>query len=144
MKSVVDNRKVSYVIGAGGFRACVEVLRSSAGILMSDLSTDLAAAVKELVMSNDQYRSLVGVVNQVASREVNFKHLITFFGELPSAVHRAFADELRVIFKRVVSARPQENEIEFGPKWTSLYSALFDMYNVKGSDESLHGVMTHN
>ena len=144
MKEVAGNRKVAYLIGAGGSHACVKTLGSSAGILMSDLSADLATGIKKLVTSRTQYGPLLGVVNQVVSREVDFEHLITFFGESPSAIHRAFADELREVFERVLNARLQSIEIEFGPNRASLYSALFDMYNVEGIDESLHGVMTVN
>ena len=144
MTEVAGNCKVAYLIGAGGSDACVKMLGSSAGILMSDLSADLAAGIKELVESDEQYQPLLDTVNQVVAQEVDFEHLITFFDESPSAVHRAFADGLRKVFEQVLNTRLQEIEGEFGPRRASLYSALFDMYNVNGLDESLHGVMTLN
>ena len=111
---------------------------------MSDLATELVASIRRLVESDVQYRPLLGVVNEIVEEEADFEHLITFFDESPSAVHRAFADGMREVFEEVLNARLQEIEMEYGSKRMSLYAALFDMYNVKGIDESLHGVLTLN
>lgn len=144
MTETAGAKKVAYLIGAGGSHACVETLGSSNGILMSDLATDLVAGTKRLVESDDQYRPLLGVVNEIVNEEADFEHLITFFDESPSAVHRAFADGMREVFESVLSERLRQIEMEFGRRRASLYTALFDMYNVKGIDESLHGVLTLN
>ena len=144
MTDIAGTRKVAYLIGAGGSHACVKTLGSPNGILMSDLATDLVAGVRHLVQSDDQFRPLLGVVNEIVGEEADFEHLITFFDESPSAVHRAFADEMRKVFEGVLNARLQEIEMEYGRKRTSLYAALFDMYNVRGIDESLRGVLTLN
>ena len=144
MMDTAGTRKVAYLIGAGGSHACVKTLGSPNGILMSDLATDLVAGVRQLVESDDQYRPLRGVVNEIVGEEADFEHLITFFDESPSAVHRALADGMRKVFEDVLNARLQEIEAEYGPDRMSLYAALFDMYNVTGIDESLHGVLTLN
>ena len=144
MTGIAHKKKVSYLIGAGGSHACVKMLGSSSGILMSDLATDLVPGIKRLVQSDAQYQPLLGVVNEVVGEEADFEHLITFFDESPSSMHKAFADGLREVFEHVLSARLQDIEIEFGRNRTSLYAALFDMYNVKGIEEYLHGVMTLN
>ena len=144
MTDIAASKKVAYLIGAGGSHACVKMLGSPNGILMSDLATDLVAGIKRLVQSDAQYQPLLGVVNEVVSEEADFEHLITFFDESPSAMHRAFADGLRKVFEDVLNARLEQIEMEFGRKRTSLYAALFDMYNVKGIGESLHGVLTLN
>ncbi len=144
MTDITGSKKVAYLIGAGGSHACVKTLGSSNGILMSDLATDLVASIKRLVESDDQYRPLLGVVNEIVGEEADFEHLITFFDESPSAVHRAFADGMREVFEDVLDARLQQIELEYGRSRTSLYAALFDMYNVKGIDETLHGVLTLN
>ena len=144
MKDIASNKKVTYLIGAGGSHACVKMLGSSSGMLMSDLTNDLVAGIKLLVQSDAQYQPLLGVVNEVVGEETDFEHLITFFDESPSSVHRKFADGLREVFEDVLNSRLQDIEVEFGRNRVSLYAALFDMYNVKGIDESLHGVMTLN
>ena len=144
MTDIAARTKVAYLIGAGGSHACVKTLGSSTGILMSDLATDLVASIKRLVASDDQYRPLLGVVNEIVGDETDFEHLITFFDESPSAMHRAFADGMRGAFEDVLNKRLQQVETAFGRQRTSLYMALFDMYNVKGIDESLHGVLTLN
>ena len=51
---------------------------------------------------------------------------------------------MRKVFEEVLNARLQEIEMEYGSKRMSLYAALFDMYNVTGIGESLHGVLTLN
>ena len=144
MTDIAGSKKVAYLIGAGGSHACVKRLDSPHGILMSDLATGLVSRIKLLVESDDQYRPLLGVVNDIISEEANFEHLITFFDESPSAVHRAFADSMRKVFEDVLNARLQNIELDYGRDRMSLYAALFDMYNVKGIDESLHGVLTLN
>ena len=144
MTDIAGSKKVAYLIGAGGSHACVKTLGSSHGILMSDLATDLVAKMKHLVQSDAQYQPLISVVNEIVGEEADFEHLITFFDESPSAVHRAFADDLREVFEGVLTARLQQIEMEFGRNRTSLYAALFDMYNVKDINESLHGVLTLN
>ena len=144
MTDIAGRKKVAYLIGAGGSHACVKTLGSANGILMSDLATELVVGIKHLVQSNAQYRPLLRVVNEIVGEEADFEHLITFFDESPSAVHRAFADGMREVFEEVLNARLQEIEMEYGSKRMSLYAALFDMYNVTGIDESLHGVLTLN
>ena len=144
MTDIAGRKKVAYLIGAGGSHACVKTLGSANGILMSDLATKLVVGIKRLVQSNAQYRPLLRVVNEIVGEEADFEHLITFFDESPSAVHRAFADGMREVFEEVLNARLQEIEMEYGSKRMSLYAALFDMYNVTGIDESLHGVLTLN
>ena len=144
MTDIPGSKKVAYLIGAGASHACVKTLGSPNGILMSDLATELVAGVKHLVQSNAQYRPLLRVVNEIVGEEADFEHLITFFDESPSSVHRAFADGMREVFEAVLNARLQDIEMEYGSKRMSLYAALFDMYNVKGIDESLHGVLTLN
>ena len=141
---IAGHKKVSYLIGAGGSHACVKMLGSPNGILMSDLAPELVVGIKRLVQSNAQYRPLLRVVNEIVGEEADFEHLITFFDESPSAVHRAFADGLRQVFEDVLNARLEQIETEYGRNRTSLYTALFDMYNVKDIDESLHGVLTLN
>ena len=141
---MAGRKKVAYLIGAGGSHACVKTLGSPNGILMSDLATDLVARIKRLVETDEKYRPLLRVVNEIVGEEADFEHLITFFDESPSAVHRAFADGMRKVFEDVLNARLDQIETEYGPDRMSLYAALFDMYNVKGIDESLHGVLTLN
>ena len=92
MTDIAGSKRVAYLIGAGGSHACVKTLGSVNGILMSDLATELVAGIKHLVQSNAQYRPLLRVVNEIVGEEADFEHLITFFDESPSAVHRAFAD----------------------------------------------------
>ena len=144
MTDIAGTKKVAYLIGAGGSHACVKTLRSPSGILMRDLATGLVAGVKRLVRSNEQYLPLLGVVNEIVDEEADFEHLITFFDESPSAIHRQFADDMRKVFEGVLNERLQHIEMEYGRSRTSLYAALFDMYNVKGIHESLHGVLTLN
>ena len=144
MTDIAGSKKVAYLIGAGGSHACVKALGSPNGILMSDLATELVASINHLVETDEQYRPLRRVVNEIVGEEADFEHLITFFDESPSAVHRAFADRMRKVFEDVLNARLQEIETEYGSDRMSLYAALFDMYNVTGIDESLHGVLTLN
>lgn len=144
MANIESSKKVAYLIGAGGSHACVKALHGSTGILMSDLATDLATDIKCLVDRVAQYRPLRSVVNEIITEETDFEHLITFFDESPSALHKKFADKLREVFEDVLNKRLKNVKEEIGSHPTSLYEALFDMYNVKGINESLHGILTLN
>jgi len=141
---VTGPNKVAYLIGAGGSHACIKAVGSSRGILMTDLATELVQAVRDLVLTDPEFSSLLGVVNEVVDERADFEHLITFFDESPAAAHRRFAEELRRIFEEVLRSKLVAIESELGQARVSLYSALLDMYNVQGLNESLNGILTLN
>ena len=72
----------------------------------------MVASIKHLVETDDQYRPLLRVVNDIVGEDADFEHLITFFDESPSAVHRALADRMRKVFEDVLNTRLQEIETE--------------------------------
>ena len=137
-------RKVVYLIGAGGSHACIKAVGSPHGMLMRDLAVELVEGVRELVVTKAEFGSLAGVVNEVVEEEADFEHLITFFDESPASSHRRFAEELRRIFEDVLRSKLTTIELELGEHRASLYSALLDMYNVKGLGETLSGILTLN
>lgn len=137
-------RNVVYLIGAGGSHACIKAVGSTRGILMSDLGGELAEKVKDLVLNEEEFGCLLGVVNEVVDESADIEHLITFFDESPAFSHRRFAEELRRIFETVLKSKLMAIEMELGPARASLYSALLDMYNVKGFEEDLKGILTLN
>ena len=137
-------RKVAYLIGAGGTHGCVKAIGSESGILMSHLTKEIVRRVRKLVEPGSEYHSLSRVVNEVVEDASDFEHLITFFDESPSSLHRKFAGALRKVFEGVLKDKLQEIESQFGKDRVSLYAALLDMYNVEDIDESLHGIMTLN
>ena len=139
-----DQRKVTYLIGAGGSHACIKALGSTRGLLMKDLGPPLAEQVRELVLSNEEFNSLLGVVNEVVTATADIEHLITFFDESPASSHRRFAEELRRIFEAVLKSELMTIESELGSDRANLYAALLDMYNVEGFDETLSGILTLN
>ena len=135
---------VAYLIGAGGSHGSIKTAGSARGILMSDLTLLLATEARALVGANAKYMPLQGVVNQIVEDDADFEHVITFFDESPSALHRDFASELRRIFERVLLDQLAHIEDELGTDRLALYSALLDMYNLKGTNESLRGILTLN
>ena len=137
-------RKVAYLIGAGASHACIKALGSPRGILMRDLAPELVAAIRELVLNEAEFGSLSGVVNEVVAENADIEHLITFFDESPASTHRRFAEELRRVFENVLRSKLMAIESELGSDRVNLYSALLDMYNVEGFDESLNGILTLN
>jgi len=139
------SRRVVYLFGAGASHGCVEAVGSNRGILMKDLGPDLVSAVHELV--KDEYgsrRELVALVNEVVNEEMDYEHLITFLDQSASAIHRAFAANLRDIFERVLKRKLDEINQELGRAPTGLYEALLDIYEVPGVDEVLAGILTVN
>ena len=137
-------RKVTYLIGAGGSHGCIAALNSTSGLLMKHLVPSVAEKVKELVQSKEEFSSLLGVVNEVVTATADIEQLITFFDESPSSSHRRFAEELRWIFETVLTSTLTEIETELGPDRVNLYAALLDMYTLEGFDEVLRGILTLN
>lgn len=141
---ITAERKVAYLIGAGGTQACISAVGCPIGILMTHLTQELADEIKEVVESEDEFRPLRGFVNEVAIEDTNIEHLITFFDQSPGSLNRRFADELRRIFEYVLKKRLIEVNTELDTDRSSLYAALLDMYNIRGYGESLSGILTLN
>ena len=139
-----EKSKVAYLIGAGGTQASIKAVGGATGLLMRDLSPRLAAGARELVTSRRKYTRLAGIVNEIVVDDADFEHMITFFDESPSAVHRDFAGDLRRIFERVLKRELAQTKRALGQDRLGLYSALLDMYNVDGINERLQGILTLN
>ena len=135
--------KIAYLIGAGGTHANIKAVNGTTGLLMRDLLPLLAAEVRELVSSGKRYMPLADFVNELVD-DVDFEHMITFFDESPSAVHRDFAGALRRVFERVLKQELAQAKRDLGQDRLGLYSALLDMYNVDGISERLQGILTLN
>lgn len=144
-------KRVVYLFGAGASHACVKAVGSNQGILMRDLNEDLAEEVRKLVASEDEYngdRDLLALVNEVVDENSDYEHIITFLDQSVSAKHRAFAEDLRTVFERVLRHKLGSIEDELGESPIGLYEALLDMYEVpdfkKEFKEELGGVLTIN
>ena len=136
--------RVVYLFGAGATHGSIKAVKAPTGLLMRDLAPHLAAEAHSLVTKRPRFRPMQDVVNDIIVDEVDFEHIITFFEESSSAVHREFADQLRRIFERVLKRQLQRTKRTLKESRLALYAALFDMYNVDGIDERLHGVLTLN
>ena len=140
-----DRRSVVYLIGAGASHACVEFGGSVRGILMRHLNPLLAEAVRKLVTEGeDPDLTIMSLVNAVIDESTDFEHVITFLDESPSALHRQFANELRVVFETVLRNQLDFIQAEVGPDRLKLYSALLDMHKVAGFPEDLRAILTIN
>jgi hypothetical protein len=137
--------RVVYLLGAGASHACVKAVNSAHGILMGNLSPELADKVRELV--EQKYKgqeSLRALANNVIDENTDFEHVITFLDESSSALHKAFADDLRSIFEAVLRQRLEQVQAEQGEVPVGLYSALLDMHEVPRFQEELLGFLTLN
>ena len=135
------------MIGAGASHACVQLRNCPHGILMRDLTTDLAEKIKKKILSNPSYQPLGWLVNEMADpdKNIDVEHLITFFEESPSALHNDFAGHLRNAFHSVLEKRLNDIKKEAGPDTNqdSLYDDLFQMHK-ENCEETLQGVLTLN
>lgn len=138
------NRKVAYLIGAGGTQGCVTAAGSNRGILTTHLAMDIAREMKALVSPGAEFESLNLIVNEVVTETADIEQLITFFDESPASLHRRFAEELRRVFESVLRSRLIDIRDELKSDRICLYSALLDMYNVDGIRESINGILTIN
>jgi len=137
---------VVYLFGAGATQACVDYVGSSYGILMRDLALPLAEAVSTLLRDRpySNQRGLEDLFNNVIDEDTDFEQLITFLDDSPSAIHRAFADDVRASFEQVLRARLKKVAPELDHTPNNLYTALIDLYNISEVDERLRGCMTLN
>ncbi len=145
-----DTRRVAYLIGAGGSHACLQAQDPSRrGILMKDLTTELAEKIKGGIQSRPQDKPLVQLVNEMADddKHIDVEHLITFYEESPSALHKNFAEVLRAAFHAVLRKRLKAIKKDIGVRRVSLYERLFRLHDdshSKISNETLRGILTLN
>ena len=144
--SAESNRlSVVYLIGAGASHACVDYVGSGRGILMRHLNPLLAERVRELASAGESSdQAILSLVNAIIDDDTDFEHVITFLDESPSARHRAFANELRDVFEKVLRDQLKSIDAEVGADRLKLYSALLDMHNVNGFPEGLQAILTIN
>ena len=142
---MAPKKRVVYLLGAGASHGSVKAVGSSRGILMSDLGLPLAEAVRDLInKKRKKFGSLKHLVNEIVYEEADFEHIITFLDQSPSTVHRQFAEELRVVFAKVLRAELKAIHRDLGDDRYGLYSALLDMYKVHGCPEELGGILSIN
>ena len=138
-------KQVVYLIGAGASHGSVKSVGSSRGILMKDLADPLYASIRELMdRKHKKYSQLMNLVNDIIDRGMDIEHVITLLDESPSVVHRQFANDLRIIFARVLKDRLKAIKRDLGDSRYNLYSALFDMYLIEECPEQLKGILSIN
>ncbi len=115
-----SKRRIAYLIGAGGSHACVKAHTdaygtNTCGILMGDLTTDLAQQIGKKVRLDSKYLPLSHLVNAIAADDqFDIEHLITFYEGSPSASHNDFAEVLRDAFYSVLRRRLNSIKKEIG------------------------------
>ena len=139
-----EKTRVVYLIGAGGTHGSIKAVGASTGLLMRDLAPHLSEEVRKLVQSRKKYERLADDVNNIIVNGADFEHIITFFEDSSSALHRALADDLRRIFVRVLKRELARTKKNLRESRLALYEALLDMYNVEGIGEQLVGILTLN
>jgi hypothetical protein len=139
-------KRVAYLFGAGASHASVKAVGGVHGILMKDLTLELAELVRNSVYRAEfaGSESLRQLANNVIGEESDVEHIITFLAQSPSALHRKFADELRTSFETVLKKRIAAVYADVGEAHCNLYVALIDMYDVEGFPEVLNGCLTLN
>jgi len=145
MDEPTDRKRVVYLLGAGASHACAKAVNSTYGILMGDLTQELADRLREVVQRDfGGEESLNALVNNVIDERTDFEHVITFLDESPSKLHKGFADVLRQTFEDVLRNRLRQIQSEQGATPDRLYFALLDMHEVPGLGEELRGFLTLN
>ena len=139
-----EKKKIVYLFGAGASHGSVQAVGCGRGILMSDLSMPLADEVRELITTKKKFDSLKSLVNQIVCEEMDVEHIITFLDQSPSMLHRQFAEELRIIFAKVLREELNSIERDIGEERYGLISALLDMYQANGCQEELAGILSIN
>ena len=105
----------------------------------------LADGIHDLVRrKRRKYRTLTSLVNDIIDSEANIEHVITFLDQSPSAVHRSFANDLRILFHTILRQRLDTIKRDIGDARYSLYAALLDMHQVDQCPELLRGILTIN
>ena len=132
-------------MGAGATHGSIKYSGSPYGLLMHDLAQLLNDEVRKTVdREYSDVPSLVNLANTIVDDRTDFEHIITFLDESPSESHRQFARDLRTAFENVLRLQLARIRSHAGGHPIGLYLALFDMYNVDGLPEVLHGILTTN
>ena len=80
----------------------------------------------------------------VVNESTDFEHLISFLDDSPSVLHRAFAEDLRNAFEKVLRERLCQIAKDGDGRTSDLYSAMIDLHNIDGSPEIMQALMTTN
>ena len=137
-------RRVVYLLGAGASHACIKYRQLAHGILMRDLTQDIANEITREKAPFCQSSSIVNFINNLADGDIDIEQVITFFDDSGSYQHKQFARALRDAFRTSLSRKLDRNATDHGSPPTELYAALIDMHRVKDSDEQLAGILTLN
>ena len=136
---------VVYLMGAGATHGNIQHVASPHGILMRDLKQPLADAIHALInRKKAKYGALLSLVNDFSDTEANIEHVITFLDQSPSAVHRSFANDLRLVFQKILQHRLDTIKRDIGDGRFSLYAALLDMHQIHECHEVIRGILTIN
>lgn len=137
-------RRVVYLLGAGASHACADYRHCGPGILMRDLTAEIAEGVRQKASSYSGAPSIVRFVNDGFNDGTDIEHVITFFEESGSAQHKKFAHDLRSVFEDTLRRRLSKIQEDLGAPPTDLYAALIDMHEVSGCEEAISGILTLN
>ena len=145
--SASTSQRVVYLLGAGATQGCISHVGSQQSLVMSGLAEPIFEELQRLAESRYQgHPGITRLVNEIMLHESGFdiEQLITFLEDSPTLAYQEFSSHLRDVFSSVLIDRLVEVEQELGVVRSRLYAALVDMHAVKGSNESLGGLLTLN
>ncbi len=106
-------------------------------VLMRDVSQAIFYRIRQ-----DERVELYPVSNELSEESnLDVEHLITLLDSSPYSRHLQMAEQLRQLFREEILHRLGPFSTQLTP---NLYAVLFDLYQVKGFDEQLTGVISLN
>jgi hypothetical protein len=138
-----SRKKVVYLFGTGATQAEARLVDDRIRLGMSDIKDGILRKIDK-----KKIKKLDDIKNELANPNADVEQLITVYESSGCSEHKTIAKSLRVLFReeileqiKILDSSARATNGRFTPR---LYSALIDMYEIKGIKEKLTGIMTLN
>jgi hypothetical protein len=138
-----DMKKVVYLFGSGATQAEANLIDERVRLRMDNIKDGILDKIEKRGI-----QELVDIKNELVGENVDIEQLITLYESSSSSKYKKVAIKLRELFRDEILE--QIKKLDSGSYATSgkftpiLCSALIDMHQIKGIDESLCGILTLN
>jgi len=128
--------QVVYLFGAGASQGKVNAYDNTINILMRNITEGVSTKIRKNII-----KGLDDIRNELIDDNADIEQLITLYESTGITKYLKIAKLLRKAFIKEIQEQLRKLPENYVP---NLFCALLDMYNVKGNDEEITGILTLN
>lgn len=129
-------QRIVYLLGAGATQADISLKDDTLSILMQDIREGIIEKIKRR-----RIKILKKVKNELLKEDLDVEHLITLYESTGIYEHDVIAKNLKKLFRNEIQEKIRKLGRYYKPQ---LLSALIDMHEISGLNETLQGIITLN